>query len=162
MPSSAEETGCAFSARLMASQLRSTCDESISSVCKRRLNRVAGGHRRLVSENVRVAADQLTVQPGDHIRNGEVTRLARHLRIKEHLQQQIAQLLAKVGPIPPLDGVEDLVAFLQRIFPDAVEALLAIPGAAIGTAQPGHDAHCFGEKRSRIGAMGQHCKLISP
>jgi hypothetical protein len=49
-----------------------------------------------------------------------------------------------------LDGVEDLVAFLEGVFPDGVEGLLAIPGAAIGTAQPGHDAHCFGEKRSRI------------
>src|SRR5580658_5344000 len=50
----------------------------------------------------------------------------------------------------PLNGIQDLIALLERIFPDAVEALLAIPGTTIGTAQPGHDAHCFGEKRGRI------------
>ena len=142
--------GCAFSARLMASQLRSTWEESISCGLQSGLDRVAGGHRGLVSKNVRVAADQLAVEARDHIRDGEVPGLARHLRIKEHLQQQIAQLLAKILPMPALDGVEDLVAFLKGIFPDGVEALLAIPGAAIGAAQPGHDAHCFGEKCSRI------------
>src|SRR5271163_3282181 len=50
----------------------------------------------------------------------------------------------------PLDGIQNLIALLEGIFPDAVEALLAIPGTTIGTAQPGHDAHCFGEKRGRI------------
>ena len=115
-----------------------------------RLDRIAGSHRRLISEYVRVAADQLAVQPGDHIRDGEVPGLARHLGIEQHLQQKIAQLLAKIGPMPPLDGVEDLIALFEGIFPDGVEGLLAIPGATTGTAQPGHDAHCFGEKRSRI------------
>ena len=50
-------------------------------------HRVAGGQRGLVSENVRVAPDQLAVEPRDHIRDGEVARLAGHLRIKEDLQQ---------------------------------------------------------------------------
>ena len=138
----------------MASQLRSTWEASISVRLERRLDRVAGGHRSLLSENVRMAADQLAIEACDHIRDGEVARLARHLGIEEHLQQEIAQFLAKVGPIPPLDGVEDLIALLEGIFPYGVEALLAIPGAAIGTAQPGHDAHCFGEKRSRISGRG--------
>ena len=118
---------------------------------QRGLDRVAGGHRGLIPENVRVAADQLAVQAGDHIRDGKVAGLARHLGIKEHLQQKVAQLLAQIAPMPALDGIEDLVAFLEGIFPDGVEALLAIPGAAIGTAQAGHDAHGFGEKCSRIG-----------
>ena len=34
----------------------------------------------------------------------------------------------------PLDGVQNLVALLERIFPDAVKGLFAIPGTAIGTA----------------------------
>ena len=100
---------------------------------------------------MRVAADQLAVEACDHIRDGEVAGLARHLGIKEHLQQEVAQFLAQIIPMPALDGVEDLVGFLKGIFPDGVEALLAIPGTAIGAAQPGHDAHGFGEKCSRIG-----------
>ena len=39
---------------------------------QRRLHRIAGSHRGLVSENVRVAAHQLAVQAGDHIRDGEI------------------------------------------------------------------------------------------
>ena len=154
MLSSTDEAGCVFSARLMASQLRSTWEESISVGLQRRFDRVAGGDRSLVSEDVGVAPDQLTIETGNHIRDIEVARLVCHLRIKDHLQQEIAQLLAKISPIAPLDGVEDLVALLERIFPYGVEALLTIPGAAIGTAQPCHDAHCFGEKRSRIRGRG--------
>ena len=154
MLSRADEAGSVFSARLMASQLRSTWEESISSVWSGDCDRVAGGDRRFFSKDVGVAADQLAIEAGNHIRDGEVTRLVGHLRIKEDLEQEVAQLLAKVGPMAPLDRVEDLVGFLERIFPYGVEALLAIPGASTGTAQPGHDAHCFGKKCSRIGGRG--------
>jgi hypothetical protein len=47
---------------------------------------------------------------------------------------------------------------------DGIEGLLVIPGAAIGTAQPGHDGHCFGEKRSRIGgrvALRAHASNVN-
>src|SRR6202453_1575655 len=100
---------------------------------------------------MRVAADQLAVEAGDHVRDGEVAGLARHLGIKEDLQQKVAQLLGEILPMPALNGVKDLVGLLKGIFSDSVEALLAIPRTAIGAAQAGHDAHGFGEKCSRIG-----------
>src|SRR6202453_1600298 len=100
---------------------------------------------------MRVAADQLAVEAGDHVRDGEVAGLARHLGIKEDLQQKVAQLLGEILPMPALNGVKDLVGLLKGIFSDSVEALLAIPRTDIGAAQAGHDAHGFGEKCSRIG-----------
>ena len=56
----------------MASQLRSTWEESISSVSSGDLDRVARGERGLIPENVGVAADQLAIEAGNHIRDGEV------------------------------------------------------------------------------------------
>jgi hypothetical protein len=75
----------------------------------------------------------------EHIGNGEVAVVGRHLGIKQHLQQQVAQFLGQVRPVAPLDGVEDLVGLFQRVFANGIEGLLAVPRAAAGSAQPRHD-----------------------
>ena len=92
---------------------------------------VARRARSLFAKDVRMAADQLVVQVVEHIGNGEVAVVGRHLGIEEDLQQQVAQLFGQVRPVAPLDGVEDLVGLLQRVLADRVEGLLAVPRAAV-------------------------------
>ncbi len=80
-----------------------------------------------------VAANKFRVQIGGDVLQGEVTGLRGHLRVEEHLQQQIAKLILQVGPGAALDGIEDLVSLLQCVPLDGVEGLFAVPGA---TARP--------------------------
>ena len=84
-------------------------------------------------------ANEFGVQVGGNVLNGEVAGLRGHLRVEEHLQQQIAELILQIGPGAALDRVEDLVGLLQRVPLDGVEGLLAVPGTAVRAAQPRHD-----------------------
>ena len=79
----------------------------------------------------------------EHVNDGEVPGLIAHLRIEQHLQQQIAQFLAQVVPVLALDRVQHLVGLFQGVFADGGKALLAVPGTATGSAQPCHDCHAF-------------------
>ena len=60
------------------------------------LGAVAGGARSLVAKDVGMPAHQLAVQVVEHIGDGEMALVGRHLRIEQHLQQQIAELLGQV------------------------------------------------------------------
>ena len=97
--------------------------------------------RSLFAKDVGMPAHQLAIQMVQHLGNGEMALVGRHLRIKQHLQQQIAQFLGQVRKVAPLNGVEDLVGLFQRVFADGIEGLFAVPGAAVGRAQPRHDGH---------------------
>ena len=99
-----------------------------------------GVGRDRVAKDVRVAADELGAEIFGDVAEVEVaTALRGHLRIEKNLQQQVAELVLEVRPGAALDGVEDLVGLFQRVALDAVEGLLAVPGAAAGRAQAGHD-----------------------
>ena len=100
---------------------------------------VAGRARSLVAKNMRMPADQFAVQMVEHIGDGEVALVGGHLRIEQHLQQQIAEFFGKMREVAALNGVEDFVGFFKRVFADGVEGLLAVPGAAAGSAQPRHN-----------------------
>jgi hypothetical protein len=66
--------------------------------------------------------------------------LGGHLRVVDHLEEQIAQFALQLGPGLALDGVGDLVGFLQRVGGDGGEVLLDVPGAAgFRVAQARHD-----------------------
>ena len=86
-----------------------------------------------------MAPHQFAVEMVEDLDDGEVAVIGRHLGVEQHLQQQIAQFFGQVRKVAPLDGVEDLVGFLKRVFADGVEALLAVPRAAVGSPQPRHD-----------------------
>jgi hypothetical protein len=128
--------------------------------CRRTLHRrvhigpVARRPRSLFAKNVRMAAHQLAVQMVQHIRHGEMAFVGRHLGIKQHLQQQIAQLLGQMRKIAPLNGVEDLVGLLQRVFADGIEGLFAVPRAAVGSAQPRHDLYRLLKQSRRPRGVG--------
>jgi len=46
---------------------------------------------------MRMPPDQLVVQVVQNVGNGKVAVIGRHLGIKQHLQQQVAQFLGQVG-----------------------------------------------------------------
>ena len=100
-----------------------------------------------VAENVRMPVDHLLCDGLGHV--GEVERpgLAGHLRVVDHLQEQIAQFLLERRHIVTLDGVGDLVGFLDRVWRNRPEGLVDVPRAAMLTvAQPRHDGQEAGQR----------------
>src|SRR5690606_8387992 len=86
--------------------------------------------RFLIAENVRVPADHLFGDAVHDIRERKSLLLLRHARMIDDLQQQIAELFLEIGPVAALDGIGDLVRFLDRVRRDALESLFEIPRAA--------------------------------
>ena len=90
-----------------------------------------------VAEHMRVAAHHLV---GDRL--GDAVEIEQpgflgHARVKDDLEQQVAQLVLKRRHVAALDRVGDLVGFLDRIGRDGREILLEVPRAA---AAPGRAA----------------------
>ena len=85
---------------------------------------------------------QLAREPVENVIDGKRSLLFRHLRIEEHLQQQVAEFAGEFVPVAIVDGFEDFVGLFQRVGLDGVEGLLAIPGAASRSPQALHDGDC--------------------
>ncbi len=96
--------------------------------------------------------------------------LLRDGRVHQHLQQQVAELLAKRGALAAVNGIEHLVRFLEEVGPQRAVRLLAVPRAAAGRAQvldhlvegaQGLDGfvthHPEGTVRRANRALGRHC-----
>ena len=81
----------------------------VSPIARRRRSRLA--------KYMRMASNQLPVERSKHIVDAESPtagrQLARHLRVKQHLQQQVAQFLGQVRPVATLDRVQHLVRLFQ-------------------------------------------------
>ena len=73
-----------------------------------------------------------------HVVHGEVAPLRLDLGVEGDLHHHIAQLLAHVPGVIPVQGIQDLVGLLQEIAPDGAVGLLPVPGAAAGGAQQAH------------------------
>ena len=63
----------------------------------------------------------------DHVGEGEASVFLGHARVIDDLQQEIAELILQRVEIVPRDGIGDLVGFLDSVWRDGREALLAIP-----------------------------------
>ena len=59
--------------------------------------------------------------------------------MKDRLEQQVAEFLAEVGVVAVVDRGDDLVRLFQQRRAQRSVGLLAIPRAAAGSAQLGHD-----------------------
>jgi hypothetical protein len=89
--------------------------------------------------------------------DGEETLFFRHGGVEDYLEGEVAQFFGEVGPVLAIDGVEDFVGFLEGVGLDGVEGLFAVPGAASGGAEAGHDFDEALESFSRGGtARGVH------
>ena len=113
----------------------------------RRVTFLVRGERRL-TEHVRMAPYHLL---GDGTRDVvEVERplLLGHARVEDHLQEQVAELVAEVLAIFAFDRVDHLVGLLDRVRGDAREGLRDVPGAAArGISEPPHDPDQLVERR---------------
>ncbi len=85
----------------------------------------------------------------DHVGEGEASVFLGHAGVIDDLQQEIAELILQRVEIVPRDGIGDLVGFLDGVWRDGREALLAIPRTStLGIAQARHDAQ---EIADRVG-----------
>ena len=63
------------------------------------------------------------------------------IRVEEDLQQHITQLFPHHGGIVPVERFADLVGLLQKIAPDGLVRLCAVPRAAARGAEQMHKTH---------------------
>ena len=86
---------------------------------------------------MRMAADHLVVDRLGHVGEGEGASLLGHARMKDHLEQQVAQLLLQIAQVAALDGVGDLIGLLDGVGRDGGEGLFQVPGAAAPAGRAG-------------------------
>jgi len=85
-------------------------------------------------KDVRVPVDQLahqTVHDGGDV---EPAGVGRHLRVKDDLQQQVAQLVTQGVGVVTLDGVQRLVGLFQQVGTERARRLLPVPRTPCGPA----------------------------
>ena len=88
---------------------------------------------------MRMPLDHLVGDAIRHMVEVEPALLGTHLRVVDHLQQQVAELARQVRPVFAPDRVRDLVGLLDRVGRDRGKGLLDVPGTApLGIAQPPH------------------------
>ena len=92
-----------------------------------------------VAEHVRVASHDLSRDGPIDIGQVEFPLLGGELRVEDHLQEEVAQLLGEVGGRAVLDRVDRLVGLLEQVRAQREMGLLPIPRAAVGGAQPSAD-----------------------
>ena len=93
-----------------------------------------------VGEDMRMPSDHLGGDRLDHVTERKCVVLLGHAGVVDHLQQEIAELLAQIVEIAARDGVGDLIGFLDGVGRNGREILLEIPGAAAaGRSQRRHD-----------------------
>src|SRR5262245_59817198 len=90
---------------------------------------------------MRVPTDHLGGDGIDHVAEAEASLFFSHAGVIDDLQQEIAELALEPVKIVPRDRVGDLVGFLDGVWRDGREALLAILRATrLGIAKPRHHA----------------------
>ena len=67
----------------------------------------------LVAKNVRMAADKLVTDGGEHVVHGEFPFFRGDSRMKHRLEHQVPQLLLEVIRVVLVDCLDHLVALLQ-------------------------------------------------
>jgi hypothetical protein len=85
---------------------------------------------RLWLEDMRMPPQKLCCNGRDNAAKVERALLLCHLRMEDDLQQQIAELVAKIVEITARDCVGNLVGFLDGIGSDGPECLLEVPWTA--------------------------------
>ena len=123
-----------------------------------------GRHGAGPAEHMRVTAQQLVAYRTGHRIEVEMTGLMRHLRMKDHLEQQVPQFVLQMLHVAAFRGVGHLVCFLDGVGRDGRECLLPVPRAPIGGAQALHDGEEFPQAR-RLPPAVDHCArplIIAP
>jgi hypothetical protein len=90
-----------------------------------------------IAEDMRVTPDHFVRERIDDVGDAELSDLHRELRVKEHLQEQIAEFFAESLEVRDFDRLDYLERLLDEIRNKRAVRLLAIPRTA--HAQPRHD-----------------------
>src|SRR5688572_26973080 len=86
-------------------------------------------------EHVRVAAYELLAQASSDVREVERALLVCELRVDRDLEQEIAKLVAQPLEITRIERLERLVCLFKEMRAQRSMGLLAVPRAAVGSAQ---------------------------
>ena len=73
------------------------------------------GSSGFIAEHVRMAANQFFTDRRCHISKPEFALLAGHLRVKNHLEKQVAQLIFQIMHVHAFDRVGDFIGFLDGV-----------------------------------------------
>ena len=87
---------------------------------------------------MRVTPDELRGDAGGDIVDVEPPFLPGHLRMEHHLQQDVAQLLAKAVHVARIDRFQRFVGLLEQVSGKRLVGLLQIPWAAARPPEAGH------------------------
>ena len=97
------------------------------------------------AEDVGVAANHFVVDFADDVVDGEAAGFGGDLGVEENLEEEVAQFFGEFGVVFGVEGVEDFVGFFDQVGAESGVGLLAVPGAAAGGAEAGHNGGEFGE-----------------
>ena len=67
----------------------------------------------------------------------EMTGFGGHLRMEDDVEQEVAQLLAEIGEVVAIDGLEEFAHLLDETVAEAAMGLDPVPRTAVGSAQSG-------------------------
>jgi hypothetical protein len=98
-----------------------------------------GGFGVDLAEDVGMAADHFVVDFADDVVDGEATLFGGDLGVKEDLEEEVAEFFGEFGVVAGVEGVEDFVGFFDEVGAEGGVGLLAVPRAAAGSAEAGHD-----------------------
>ena len=73
------------------------------------------GARRLIAEDVGMAAQHFLTYGADYILEIEMSLFFCQTRMKHYLQEKIPQLFAKLVRVVRIDGIEHLVRFFEQV-----------------------------------------------
>jgi hypothetical protein len=85
---------------------------------------------------MRVPADKLGCERIGNIGKCEIAFLPPYFGMEQDLEQQIPKLLGVACRIFGVNGVKDLVGLLDKVLPESIEGLFAIPRASVPSAEP--------------------------
>ena len=85
---------------------------------------------------MRVPPHHLLVHFANYVGRRESSLLRRDLRVKYHLQQQIAHLFGELGVVAAFHGVQNFVGLFHQVGSQRRVRLLAVPRTPIRRAQP--------------------------
>ena len=88
---------------------------------------------------MRVAANQFFVDFADDVGDVETAFFMGDLGVEEDLEEEIAEFVGEFGVVGGIERVEDFVGFFDEIGAEGGVSLFAVPGAAVGRAETGHD-----------------------
>lgn len=100
-------------------------------------DRVGGAQLGPVAEDMRMAAYHLLVHLAGDVVEGELAGFGRHLGVHRDMEKKIAEFLAQVGDVVPVDGLDQFGDFFDEAVADAAMSLLSVPWATVGGAESG-------------------------